>query len=85
MNEKKLLSNVTARYLHQPGEGGTKKATDPIWTLKVSTLEIAVTNLGVPVIYHLRDDSKRGLVREELLVVPLNAQLPPSCGTQRLS
>ena len=78
MNEKKLLSNVTVRYLHQPGEGGTKRATDPICTLKVSTLEIAVTKLGVPVIYDLGDDPKRGFVREELLVVPLNAQLPPT-------
>ena len=36
-NEKKLPSIVLVRYLYQPGEleGGTKRATDPIWSLKV--------------------------------------------------
>ena len=41
LNEKKLPSNVNVRYLYQPGEleGGTKRATDPIWSLKVYTLK----------------------------------------------
>ena len=44
VNEKKLPSNVNVRYLYQPGEreGGTKRATDPIWSLKVYTLKKAV-------------------------------------------
>ena len=37
LNEKKLPSIVNVRYLYQPGEleGGTKRATDPIWSLEV--------------------------------------------------
>ena len=41
VKEKKLPSNVNVRYLYQPGvrESGTKRATDPIWSLKVYMLE----------------------------------------------
>ena len=52
------------------------RATDPIWSLKVYTLERAVTTPDEPVIYYLSDGPKRGFVREELLVVPPNTQLP---------
>ena len=80
VNEIKLASNVKVRYLYQPGEleGGTKRATDPIWSLKVHTLEKAVFKPGEPVLYYLYDGPKRGFVREELLVVPPNTQLPPA-------
>ena len=80
LNEKKLHSNVSVRYLYQPGEleGGTKRATDLIWSLKVYTLERAVTKPDEPVLYYLHDSPKRGFVREELLVVPPNTQLPPA-------
>ena len=80
VNEKKLPSNVKVRYLYQPGEleGGTKRATDPIWSLKVHTLEKTVDKSGKPVLYYLYDGPKRGFVREELLVVPPNTQLPPA-------
>ena len=80
LNERKLPSNVTVRYLYQPGEleGGTKRATDPIWSLKGYTLERAVTKPDEPVLYYLHGGPKRGFVREELLVVPPNTQLPPA-------
>ena len=47
-DEKKLPPNVKARYLYQPGEleGGTKRATDPVWSLKVYTLEKVVDKPG---------------------------------------
>ena len=79
-DEKKLPPNVNTRYLYQPGEleGGTKRATDPIWSLKVYTLEKAVDKPGEPVLYYLHDGPKRGFVREELLIVPPNTQLPPA-------
>ena len=66
VNEKKLSSNTKVRYLYQPGEleGGTKRATDPIWSLKVHTLEKAVFKPGEPVLYYLYDGPKRGFVRE---------------------
>ena len=80
VSEKKLPSNVKVRYLYQPGEleGGTKRATDPVWSSKVFTLEKAVDKPGEPVLYYLYEGPKRGFVREELLVVPPNTQLPPA-------
>ncbi|KAL9953133.1 hypothetical protein ACROYT_G040495 [Oculina patagonica] len=77
--EKKLPSLINVRYLYQPGEleGGVKRATDPIWSLKVYSIERSVTKPDQPVLYYLHDGPKRGFVREELLVIPQNTQLPP--------
>lgn len=79
VSDTKLHSNVNVCYLYQPGElkGGTKRTTDPIWSLKVSTLQSSVTKLNEPVVY-LHDGPKRGFAREELLVVPPNTQPPPA-------
>ena len=79
-NEKLLPPLVQVRYLFQPGEleGGTqKRATDPIWSLKVFSIERSFTKPEQPVLYYLRDGPPRGFVREELLVIPPNTQLPP--------
>ena len=67
------------RYLYQPGEleGGGRRATDPIWSLKVYNIEKVVTKPKEPVMYYLFDGPKRGFVCEELMVVPLDTQLPP--------
>ena len=80
VNEKKLPSLVNVRYLYQPGEleGGFKRATDPIWSLNVYNIERSFIKPKQPVLYYLADGPKRGFVREELLVVPPNTQLPPS-------
>ena len=77
--EKKLPSLVSVRYLFQPGEleGGVKRATDPIWCLTVYSVERSVTKSNQPVLYYLHDGPKRGFVREELLVIPPNTELPP--------
>ena len=78
--EKKLPPLIHVRYLYQPGEleGGTKRATDPIWPLKVYQVVENRTKPDQPVVYYLSDGPKRGFVREELLVVPPNTQLPPA-------
>ena len=78
--EKLLPSLVQVRYLYQPGEleGGTKRATDPIWSLRVYSIERSFTKPEQPVLYYLRDGPKRGFVREELLVIPPNTSLPPA-------
>ena len=78
--EKKLPPLINVRYLNQPGEleGGTKRATDPIWSLKVYQVVENRTKPNEPVVYYLSDGPKRGFVREELLVVPPNTQLPPA-------
>ena len=80
VNEKKLPPLINVRYLYQPGEleGGTKRATDPIWSLKVYQIVENKTKPNEPVVYYLSDGPKRGFVREELLVVPPNTQLPPA-------
>ena len=79
VNEKKLSPQVNVRYLYQPGEleGGGRRAADPIWSLKVYNIEKVVTKPKEPVMYYLFDGPKRGFVREELMVVPPDTQLPP--------
>ena len=78
--EKKLPPLIHVRYFYQPGEleGGTKRATDPNWSLKVYQVVENRTKADQPVVYYLSDGPKRGFVREELLVVPPNTQLPPA-------
>ena len=75
--EKKLPPLINVRYLYQLGEleGWTKRATDPIWSLKVYQVVENRTKPNEPVVYYLSDGPKRGFVREELLVVPPNTQL----------
>ena len=83
--ESLLPRGITVHYLYQPGEleGGPerRRATDPVWSL--DTYEISHVMPSKPIVYYLHDLStkhapKRGFVREELLVVPLDTQLPPS-------
>ena len=80
VNEKKLPRQVNVRYLYQPGEleGGGRRATDPIWSLKVYNIEKVVTKPKEPVMYYLFDGPRRGFVREELMVVPPDTVLPPA-------
>ena len=70
VNEKKLPSGSSVRYLCQPGEleGGRRRATDPIWSLKVYEIEKFMIKPNAPVIYYLFDGPKRWFVREELWV-----------------
>ena len=46
MNEKKLSSGLSVRYLYQPGEleGGRRRATDPIWSLNAYEIEKIMIN-----------------------------------------
>ena len=61
-NEKMLPSGVSVRYLYQPEEleGGQRRDTDPIWSLKVFDIGKRVTETNAPVLYYLRDGPKRG-------------------------
>ena len=78
MNEKKLPFGSSVRYLYQLGEleGGRRRATDPIWSLKVYEIEKIMIKPDAPVIYYLFDGPKRWFVREKLVVVPPNTELP---------
>ena len=77
LNEKKLSPQVNVRYRYQPGEleGGGRRATDPIWSLNVYNIEKVVTSCVLLILF---DGPKRGFVREEVMVVPQDTQLPPT-------
>ena len=79
LRRQRFPSGVGVRYLYQPGEleGGRRRATDPVWSLTVHRLGRSVTKPGEPVLYYLQDGTQRGFVREELLLVPPDTQLPP--------
>ena len=82
--ESLLPRGVKVRYLYQPGElegGERRRATDPIWSLDFYETSHVIGK--DPIVYYLHDATnsrapKRGFVREELLVVPVDTQLPPS-------
>ena len=59
---KKLPPRANVRYLYYPGEleGGGRRATDPIWSLKVYNVERVVTKPDASVVYYLYDGPKRG-------------------------
>ena len=82
LEEQKLPSTVGVRYLYQPGESEgdqRRRATDPIWSLEVYTIERSIIKPNEPVLYYLYDaPTTRGFVREELQIVPNDTQLPPN-------
>ena len=79
LKEQKLPSGVDVRYLYQPGEleGGRRRANDPVWSIEVYRLGRSVTKPGESVLFNMQDGPPRGFVREELLVVAPDTQLPP--------
>ena len=81
ISKQKVPSGVGVRYLYQPGEqeGGRRRATDPVWSFEIYRLGRSVTKPDEPVLYYLQGDDapQRGFVREELLAVPSDTQLPP--------
>ena len=81
MDEVRLPPGVLVRYLYAPGEGEggeRRRATDPIWSLGIYDLIRSVVTSDQPVLYYLSEGApKRGFVREELQVVPVDTELPP--------
>ena len=73
--------NVKLRYLYAPGElegGERRRATDPNWSLETYTIDSVVKTPGDPILYYLSEGAPtRGFVRQELLIVPNDTQLPP--------
>ena len=66
------------RYHYAAGklEGGQRRATDPIWSLKVFNIEKSFVNKEEPVLYNLKDEPKRGFVIEALQIFPPGTGLP---------
>ena len=78
--EKKLPSLVNVRYLYQPGEleGGVKRATDPIWSLKVYNIERSFTKPNQPVLYYLQDGPSAALCVKNCWLCHQTHNYPPS-------
>ncbi|CAB5385250.1 unnamed protein product [Rhizophagus irregularis] len=81
--EKKLPPDISVRYLFEPNdlEGGSRRAGDMNWSPKIYHIHMSLTQKNQPVLYWLIDDdgkeSERSFVREELLVIPDDTELPP--------
>ena len=81
LDEVRLPIEVRVRYLLSPGEleGGEKRrATDPIWSIKIYYISGNRISPNQPVLYFLQDGPRRGFVREELQVIPYDTELPPN-------
>ena len=69
------------RYLYQPGEqhGDQKRrATDLIWSKNIYRLDQIVQDPENRVLYYLQDRPDRTFVREELMHVSEDPQVPPN-------
>ena len=81
LDEVRLPTEVKVRYLLSPGElegGERRRATDPIWSIKVYYISGSRISPNQPVLYFLEDGPRRGFVREELQVIPDDTELPPN-------
>ena len=79
-DEELLDMSATYRYLLKPGEEhGDKKrgAADNIWSRDTVTIDTASKFSGNRTLYYLSEVPKRAFVREELLKVPEDTELPP--------
>ena len=69
------------RYLYQPGElegGQQRRATDLVWSWNPVRIDRIVENKEERVLYYLADNApKRAFVREELMLIPENTEVPP--------
>ncbi|GBC14065.2 hypothetical protein RIR_jg27191.t1 [Rhizophagus irregularis DAOM 181602=DAOM 197198] len=83
IEEEKLPPDISVRYLLEPNdlEGGRRRAGDMNWSPKIYHIHMSLTQKNQPVLYWLIDDdgkeSERSFVREELLVIPDDTELPP--------
>ncbi|GBB96025.1 hypothetical protein RclHR1_26670002 [Rhizophagus clarus] len=82
-DEEKLSSDVLVRYLLYPGdlEGGRRRAGDLNWSPHIYHILESMVQKNQPVLYWLEDDDgngpQRSFVREELMVIPFDTELPP--------
>ena len=68
------------RYLYQPGEqhGDQKRRErDLIWSKNTYQLDRIVQDPGNPLLYYLQDGPNRAFLREELMHVSEDTQVPP--------
>ena len=78
--EELLPEDGLYRYFLQPGEehGDKKKrATDRIWSKKTYRLRQIISNSGNRTMYYLEDGPDRAFVKEELMQIAEDTELPP--------
>ena len=78
--EEILPEDGLYRYLLQPGEehdDQRKRSTDRIWSKKAYRLREVVSSPGNRVMYYLLDGPERVFVKEELMLIPEDTELPP--------
>ena len=78
--EKVLPTDALYRYLLQPGEehkDQRKRATDFTWSKGTYRLNKIVEDPGNRVMYYLQDGPERAFVREELMRISEDTQVPP--------
>ena len=67
-------------YLLQPSEehdDQCKRATDRMWSKKKYRLGEIVEDSGNRVMYYLKDGPERVFVKEELMLIPADTEMPP--------
>ena len=78
--EDTLPEDELYRYLLQPVEehdDQCKRAMDRIWFKKTYRLREIVEDFGNRVMYYLKDGPERAFVKEELMLIPEDTELPP--------
>jgi hypothetical protein len=82
-DEKNLPCGILVRYLLDLSEleGGRRRAGDMNWSPQIYHIRESLVQKNQPVLYWLEDDEgngpKRSFVREELMVIPADTELPP--------
>jgi len=81
--EEKIPYDVYVRYLLEPSdlEGGRRRAGEMNWSPVIYHVRESLTQKNQPVLYWIIDDNgngpERSFVKEELLVIPDDTELPP--------
>jgi hypothetical protein len=78
-NEVCLPADSLVRYLLDSSDyRGRRRATDPIWSTKIFSIESITVVDGQPAMYRLSDGPKKIFIRKELLPVSSDTMLPPA-------
>ena len=78
--EETLPDDGLYRYLLQPGEehgDQRRRATDRIWSKKTYRIAEIIQESNNRTIYFLQDGPGRSFVKEELMLIPEDTELPP--------
>ena len=70
-------------YLYQPGEqhgDQQRRATDLVWSRNTYRLDQVIHEPGNSVLYYLQDGPDGAIVREELMHISEDTQVPPDKG-----